>query len=75
MAVFFCNPYRTVGATDERELQPAAQVLVPQGTDLRAHSKAEYDRACAGLNSQPRRQYGLPSADERYAYALACTDR
>ena len=47
----------------------------PKGIDLRTYSQADYDQACAVLNSQPRRQYGLQSADERYADALACTDR
>ena len=44
-------------------------------TDLRDYSQADYDHACGVLNAQPRRQYGLQSAGERYAGALACADR
>ena len=75
LPVFFCNPHAPWERPKNENSNRQLRFWFPKGTDLRDYSQADYDRACAVLNSQPRRQYGLQSAGERYAEALACTDR
>ena len=75
LPVFFCNPHAPWERPENENSNRQLRCWFPKGTNLRTYSQADYDQACAVLNSQPRRQYGLQSADERYADALACTDR
>ena len=75
LPVFFCDPHAPWQRPKNENSNRQLRFWFPKGTDLRSYSQAEYDHACAVLNSQPRRQYGLQSAGERYAEALACSDR
>ena len=75
LPVFFCNPHAPWERPKNENSNRQLRFWFPKGIDLRTYSQADYDQACAVLNSQPRRQYGLQSAGERYAASLACSDR
>ena len=75
LPVFFCDPHSPWQRPKNENSNRQLRFWFPKGTDLRDYSQDDYDHACGVLNAQPRRQYGLQSAGERYAEALACTDR
>ncbi|MFZ2548537.1 MAG: IS30 family transposase [Candidatus Microthrix subdominans] len=75
LPVFFCDPHAPWQRPKNENSNRQLRFWFPKGKDLRDYNQADYDHACAVLNSQPRRQYGLQSAGERYAEALACNDR
>ena len=75
LPVFFCDPHAPWQRPKNENSNRQLRFWFPKGTDLRDYSQADYDHACGVLNAQPRRQYGLQSAGERYAGALACADR
>ncbi len=73
--VFFCDSHAPWQRPKNENSNRQLRFWFPKGTDLREYSQADYDQACAMLNDQPRRQYGLQSAGERYVAGLACADR
>ena len=75
LPVYFCDPHAPWQRPKNENSNRQLRFWFPKGTDLRDYSQADYDQACAVLNAQPRRQYGLQSAGERYAASLACSDR
>ena len=71
LPVFFCDAHSPWQRPKNENSNRQLRFWFPKGTDLRTFSQADYDQACAVLNSQPRRQYGLQSAGERYPEALS----
>ena len=62
LPVFLCDSHAPWQRPKNENSDRQLRFWFPKGTDPRDYS-------------QPRRQYGLQSAGERYAEALACSDR